>query len=138
MGRKRLEILPADGRRIYAKLAADVSRALYLALQTEKQERNMTKANVARLIGRNKATVTRALSGGNLELRTIAAILAALGHEFEVSAHRIEAPRHLKKNHVHPDQTEPTSYEIKARVLNGNETTEASRPVPNQHVALVS
>ncbi|MCA3390418.1 MAG: hypothetical protein INF65_17485 [Roseomonas sp.] len=126
MARKRLDKMPADGGRIYAKLAADVSRELFLALQTEGRERNLTKAEVARLIGRNKATITRALSGGNLELRTIAAILAALGHEMEVKAHRIEAPHHLRKNHMKDVQSEPTPHEVTARVVGAIKTTEAT------------
>ena len=130
MARRRLDMLPADGGRIYAKLAADVSRELFLALQTEGRERNLTKAEVARLIGRNKATITRALSGGNLELRTIAAILAALGHEMEVKAHRIEAPLHLRKNHMKGVQSEPTPHEVTARVVGAIKTTEAM-PTPH-------
>ena len=129
MARKKLDILPTDGGRVYAKLAADVSRELFLALQTEGQERNLTKAEVARLIGRTKATITRALSGGNLELRTIAAILAALGHEMEVKAHRIEAPHLLRKNHVKGVQSEPTPHEVTARVFGAINTTEAA-PTP--------
>ena len=131
MARKRLDKMPADGGRIYAKLAADVSRELFLALQMEGRERNLTKAEVARLIGRNKATITRALSGGNLELRTIAAILAALGHEMEVKAHRIEAPHLLRKNHVKGVQSEPIPHEITARVVGAIKTTEATPTPPN-------
>ena len=130
MARKRLDKMPADGGRIYAKLAADVSRELFLALQMEGRERNLTKAEVARLIGRNKATITRALSGGNLELRTIAAILAALGHEMEVKAHRIEAPHHLRKNHLKGVQSEPIPHEVTARVFGAIKTTEAT-PTPH-------
>jgi DNA-binding phage protein len=130
MARKRLDKMPADGGRIYAKLAADVSRELVLALQTEGRERNLTKAEVARLIGRNKATITRALSGGNLELRTIAAILAALGHEMEVKAHRIEPPHHLQKNHVKHVQSEPILHEVTARVVGAIKTSETT-PTPH-------
>ena len=131
MARRRLDMLPADGGRIYAKLAADVSRELFLALQTEGQERSLSKADIARLIGRNKATVTRALSGGNLELRTIAAILAALGHEMEVKAHRIEAPHRLQTNHVKGVKSDPTSYEITASVSGTRETTQATQTPHN-------
>lgn len=137
MTRKRLHVMPTDGGRIYAKLAADVSRQLVLALQTEGQESNLTKADVARLIGRNKATVTRALSGGNLELRTIAAILAALGHEMEVKAHRIKAPRYLQKNHVTGAQAEPKSYEITASVSGASETSQATRTPSNPPIVSV-
>jgi len=137
MARKRPHVMPADGGRIYAKLAADVSRQLVLALQTEGQESNLTKADVARLLGRNKATVTRALSGGNLELRTIAAILAALGHEMEVKAHRIKAPRHLQKNHVIGAQAEPKSYEVTASVSGASETSQATRTPSNPLIVSV-
>ena len=85
--------MPADGGRIYAKLAADVSRQLVLALQTEGQESNLTKADVARLLGRNKATVTRALSGGNLEF-------APLPRFWQPSVMKWRLRRTASKRHV--------------------------------------
>ncbi len=92
MGRKR-EPLNAEGQRIYARLAADVARELARALARENQFGTITRTELARRLGRDKAFVTRKLSGGeNMELRTIAAILAALGYEMDVKAHRIAAP----------------------------------------------
>lgn len=92
MGRKR-EPLNAEGQRIYARLAADVARELARALAQESRLGTMTRAKLPSLLGRDKAFVSRKLSGGeNMELRTIAAILAALGYEMDVKAHRIDAP----------------------------------------------
>ena len=92
MGRKR-ETLSPEGQRIYARLARHVGRELARALARENQFGTITRAELARRLGRDKAFVTRKLSGGeNMELRTIAAILAALGYEMDVKAHRIDAP----------------------------------------------
>lgn len=89
MGRKREPLTP-EGQRIYARLTAHVSRELALALAQESALGQMTRAELARRLGRDKAFVTRKLSGGeNMELRTVAAFLAALGYEMDVKAKRL-------------------------------------------------
>lgn len=91
MGRKR-EPLNADGQRVYARLVADVARELASALAREGKLGTITRAELARRLGRDKAFVSRKLSGGeNMELRTIAAFLAALGYEMDVKAERLAA-----------------------------------------------
>lgn len=57
----------------------------------------MTKAELARLIGRNPSTVRRLFTAEvNPELKTVAAIAAALGARLEVSAGGKRAARKRK------------------------------------------
>ncbi len=106
--RGKREPLNAEGQRVYARLAADVARELARALAAESQFGTITRAELARRLGRDKAFVTRKLSGGeNMELRTVAAFLAALGYEMDVAARRINAPPGMGRNFFH--ETPPSS-----------------------------
>ena len=96
------ELLDAEGQRVYARLTADVARELARALAAESQFGTITRAELARRLGRDKGFVTRKLSGGeNMELRTVAAFLAALGYEMDVAARRIKAPPGEGRNFFH-------------------------------------
>jgi DNA-binding phage protein len=109
--RGKREPLDAEGQRVYARLAADVARELAGALAAESQFGTITRAELARRLGRDKAFVTRKLSGGeNMELRTVAAFLAALGYEMEVAAQRINAPPDAGRNFFYetPPSSSPT------------------------------
>ena len=76
----------------YAHLASNVARELTRALNREK-EFGLTRAEIAKRLGIDKSAVTRCMSGsGNLTLRTVAALFAAMGYQVEVSARRIDAP----------------------------------------------
>lgn len=76
----------------YARLASNVARELTRTLNHEKKF-GLTRAEVAKRLGIDKSAVTRCMNGsGNLTLRTVAALFAAMGYQIEVSARRIEAP----------------------------------------------
>lgn len=98
MAKKKLETFVPGGGRVYAKLTADVAREMHRALGQEQRGQGVTKSKLAELVGRDKAFVTRSMSGGNLTLRTVAALFSALGYELEVAAHRIDAPPGSKTN----------------------------------------
>lgn len=104
MAKKRENMVPLGGR-VYGKLAADVGRELNRALKTEAKISGMNKVKLAEILGINKSAMTRSLSGtGNLTIRSIASILAALGHEMEVKAHRIEPLPSRDSNHFKLEQ----------------------------------
>jgi hypothetical protein len=108
--RGKREPLDAKGQRVYARLAADVARELAGALAAESQFGTITRAELARRLGRDKAFVTRKLSGGeNMELRTVAAFLAALGYEMDVAARRINAPPRVGRNFFHETGAQMTT-----------------------------
>ena len=91
--------LTGAGQRVFGRLSSDVAREIARSLEAENKHTGMTRAEVARLIGRNRSFVTRKLAGSqNMELRTIAALLGALGYELDVSAHRIDAPPNAMSN----------------------------------------
>lgn len=91
--KRKIELHGEDGPRIYAKLASDVSRELARAFRIEAKHQGLTKKDIADRIGAHKALVTRSMGGtGNLTLRTTAALFAAMGHELEVRARRVDAP----------------------------------------------
>lgn len=78
--RKRVTLNEA-GVRAYARLASGVARELDRIIETE----GLKRSDVAQKAGLNKAALTRILDGTrNLELRTIAAVLSAVGHVMDV------------------------------------------------------
>ncbi|MGC8524332.1 MAG: helix-turn-helix domain-containing protein [Acidibrevibacterium sp.] len=106
--KRNREPLNAEGQRVYARLTAHVARELARALAKESKFGTITRAELARRLGRDKGFVTRKLSGGeNMELRTVAAFLAALGYEMDVAARRIDAPPGEGRNFFH--ETSPVA-----------------------------
>jgi transcriptional regulator with XRE-family HTH domain len=59
------------------------SRALYAALDRERQARGMSWQEVGRVIGVNPATISRTRSGGRLEVDGMLAMVAWLGRPVE-------------------------------------------------------
>ncbi len=111
--RRKREPLDAEGQRVYARLVADVARELASALAREGKLGTITRAELARRLGRDKAFVSRKLSGGeNMELRTIAAFLAALGYEMDVKAARVAAAPGEGRN-IFPDPPPSLSSTIR-------------------------
>ena len=128
------EPLDAEGQRVYARLTAHVARELARALAAESQFGTITRAELARRLGRDKGFVTRKLSGGeNMELRTVAAFLAALGYEMDVAARRIKAPPGEGRNFFHePPPSSPRT--IKFPALNTPAATTTTQPNATWHV----
>ncbi len=97
---ERVALYGKHGELAYAKLAANVAREFARALDQERKSNpKLTRAEIAKRLNVDKSYVTRALSGtGNLTVRSIAAVFAALGYEAELIAHRIDAIPGTKTN----------------------------------------
>ena len=73
-------------RRTYVRLLGDIQHALNKALEEENAKRGLTRAEIARVIGRNKSFVTRKLNGSsNMTLETFADLAFALDRPARVS-----------------------------------------------------
>jgi transcriptional regulator with XRE-family HTH domain len=73
-------------RRSYVRLLGEIQHALNQALSEEHQRRGLTRAEMARIIGKNKSFVTRKLTGvDNMTLETFADLAFALDRPVRVS-----------------------------------------------------
>jgi transcriptional regulator with XRE-family HTH domain len=93
---KTTQPLGRDAAMAYARLAGDVAREIEAAMEQENVSRSelATRANV------DKSALTRALDGTrNLELRTIASLLGALGRVAVFSTKEI---RSRQQHHNEP------------------------------------
>lgn len=98
----RIEL--SSRRRTYVRLLGDVRHALNAALVEEAAQHGLTKAELARRIGRDKAFVTRKLDGrGNMTLETLADLAFALNRPVKVSlpARALEAGANGPEPSVH-------------------------------------
>lgn len=86
--------------RVFAQVVDEVGRAIYKAFKEEKKfDKELTQAALAKAINKDPAFVNRVLTGGkNMELKTVADILGALGYEMKVSTKRIEPMPNPSKN----------------------------------------
>ena len=129
MPKRNMTRLVGAGQRVYARLSADVAREIARALQAEHRHHGVTRADLARLIGRDKSFVTRKLSGSqNVEIRTIAALLGALGYELDVRAHRIDTLPGTTGNAVGGDPVRDVGSET--QVTGGLRSAETMAPQP--------
>jgi len=81
------------------KLILDVTEQVSQALE----ERQLSRADLSRLLGKTRGYVTQVLSGStNLTLRTVADVMTALGFEMGVSREP------LKGIHSHPVEWKPS------------------------------
>lgn len=72
-------------RRTFVRLLGEIQHALLEALDEEYQSRGLTRAEIARAIGRNKSFVTRKLSGqSNMTLESLADLAFALDRPVKV------------------------------------------------------
>ena len=73
-------------RRTYVRMIGKIRDELNRALSEEQSRRGLSKADLARAMGRDRAFVTRKLAGSsNMTLETLAAIAHALGRRVDVS-----------------------------------------------------
>ena len=80
--------------------ARDVAFAAIRELWDQRQKSGMKQSDIAFILGRDKAWVSRQLSGpGNWTLRTLGELCEALDGELEIVAHRIEVPAAPHSNH---------------------------------------
>ncbi|MBS1026138.1 helix-turn-helix domain-containing protein [Gluconobacter cerinus] len=86
--------------RVFAQVVDEVGRAIYKAFKEERKlDKGLTQAALAKAINKDPAFVNRVLTGGkNMELKTVADILGALGYEMKVSTKRIEPMPNPSKN----------------------------------------
>jgi transcriptional regulator with XRE-family HTH domain len=72
-------------RRAFVRLLGEIQHALLEALDEEHRNRGLTRADIAKLIGRNKSFVTRKLNGdSNMTLQTLADLAFALNRPVKV------------------------------------------------------
>jgi transcriptional regulator with XRE-family HTH domain len=73
-------------RRTYVRLIGEIRHALNQALSEENQSRGLTRAAIARLLGKNKSFVSRKLNGtSNMTLETLADLAFALDRPVKIS-----------------------------------------------------
>ena len=79
--------LPLSGRRrTYVRLIGEIRHALNQALTEEHAARGLTKADIARLLGKDKSFVTKKLAGtSNMTLETLADLASAMNRPVKVS-----------------------------------------------------
>ena len=64
------------------------------ALEAVLEQNELTRAELARRLGRSRAYITKALRRGrNLTIKTMVELLAACGYEIEISAHPADEPK---------------------------------------------
>lgn len=101
MAKSKLDRMTNDAAAAYARLAGDVAREILLTIARENKRRSdgFTKKELADLIGRDKGFITRSLSGArNLELRTIAGMMGAMGYVMDVKARPVRASEEYHGN----------------------------------------
>ena len=73
-------------RRTYVRLIGDIRHALNQALAEEAEKRGLTRAEIARTLGKNKSIVTRKFSGtSNMTLETLADLAYALDRPIRIA-----------------------------------------------------
>lgn len=72
-------------RRTFVRMLGEIQHALLTALEEEHRSRGLTRAEIARIIGRNKSFVTRKLNGeSNMTLQSLADLAFALDRPIKV------------------------------------------------------
>ncbi len=72
-------------RRTYVRLIGEIRHALNQALVEENARRGLTRAEIARSLGKNKSVITRKLAGtSNMTLETLADLAYALDRPVKV------------------------------------------------------
>lgn len=72
-------------RRTYVRLIGEIRHALNQALVEENARRGLTRAEIARILGKNKSVITRKLTGtSNMTLETLADLAYALDRPVQV------------------------------------------------------
>lgn len=104
MTNRKFDKMSGDASFAYARLAGDVARQILLTIAREnKRPGGFTKSDLAALIGRDKGFITRSLDGArNLELRTIGAMLGAMGYVMDVKARPVRAQEEEHTNERRP------------------------------------
>lgn len=73
-------------RRTFVRLVGEIQHALNAALEEEHEKRGLTRSQIARALGRDKAFVTRKLAGmSNMTIETLADLAYALNRPVKVS-----------------------------------------------------
>ena len=73
-------------RRAYVRMLGEIRHALLTAFAEEESTRGLSRASMARELGRDKAFITRKLSGtSNMTLETLADLAFALNRPVKVS-----------------------------------------------------
>src|ERR1700680_474005 len=73
-------------RRTFVRLLGDIQHALNEALEAEHKKSGLTRAGMAKVIGRDRSFVTRKLNGtSNMTLETLADLAFALDRPVQVS-----------------------------------------------------
>ncbi len=116
------ELTLGKRRRTYVRLIGEIRHALNQALAEENARRGLTRADIARLLGKNKSVITRKLTGtSNMTLETLADLAFALDRPVKVelpSRHaavgsnlaNVPAPmsEHAARTSIPADRTPPT------------------------------
>lgn len=87
-------------RRTYVRLLGEIQHALLEALEEENQGRHLTRAEIARILGKSKSFVTRKLDGErNMTLQSLADLAFALDRPVKVALPSRKPP--VGSNRVH-------------------------------------
>jgi transcriptional regulator with XRE-family HTH domain len=116
MARRNLVQLYGKGGLAYATLVGSAHGTMHAALKAEERHGLVTKAELARRLGISPSRLSRILSNqGNMELRTLGAVLGALGYIADIKAVRHAPPPGQPSNHaLRPAATAQASATIDA------------------------
>lgn len=93
-------------RRTYVRMLSEIQHALLEALDEENRDRGLTRAEIARILGKNKSFVTRKLSGDtNMTLESLADIAFALDRPVKISLPSRKAA--IGSNRIEPTTSVP-------------------------------
>ena len=121
-------ILTADGERAFGRLTDGTARALETLLRTEK----VKKRDLAERAGIDQAVLSRVLDGTrNLEYRTVAAVVGALGYVFDVVPRKIRADGGSNAAHAQPRDVAVAALNLPAR--NGTQRSSRKYAVALKH-----
>ena len=121
-------ILTADGERAFGRLTDGTARALETLLRTEK----VKKRDLAERAGIDQAVLSRVLNGTrNLEYRTVAAVVGALGYVFDVVPRKIRADGGSNAAHAQPRDVAVAALNLPA--LNGTQRSSHKYAVALKH-----
>jgi len=95
-------------RRTYIRMLGEIQHALLEALDEESRDRGLTRAEMARVIGKNKSFVTRKLSGdSNMTLQSLADLAFSLDRPVKVSLPSRHAQAGSNRTVASPASSEP-------------------------------
>lgn len=112
-------------RRTYIRMLGEIQHVLLEALEEESRDRGLTRAEMARSIGKNKSFVTRKLSGdSNMTLQSLADLAFSLDRPVKVNLPSRHAQISSNRTVANPATSEtPAAISVKPFATTGDMIT---------------